>query len=44
MPIPDGIAPYIPAARVRENRAKVRAAVPCWKHDTVQYTCRDCTG
>lgn len=43
MPIPDGISPYVPAARARKNRAKARAAVPCWKHDTVQYTCRDCT-
>lgn len=43
MPFPDDIVPYAPAARARASRAKVRAAEPCWKHDTVQYTCRDCT-
>lgn len=44
MPIPDGLAPHVPAARVRVTRANVRSAEPCWRHETVQYTCRDCTG
>ncbi len=43
MPIPDGIAPYVPPARVRTDRAKVRTPEPCWRHEKVQYTCRDCT-
>ena len=44
MPIPDGIAPYVRSTEVRTNRAAVRAAEPCWRHNTVQCTCRDCTG
>jgi len=43
MPIPDGIAPHVPLDRARTSRATVRAAEPCWRHNTVQYTCRDCT-
>ncbi|KAA1419186.1 hypothetical protein F0U44_12095 [Nocardioides humilatus] len=35
MPIPEGIE--------RKPRAnQYREPEPCWKHDTVQYSCRDC--
>jgi hypothetical protein len=36
MPIPKGIEPARPAKR------QVAAPEPCWKHDKVQYSCRDC--
>lgn len=39
MPIPEGIAPWVPAPA---TRPQYREPEPCWKHATVQYSCRDC--
>jgi alkylated DNA nucleotide flippase Atl1 len=36
MPIPEGIE------RKPHRRQQVTPAEPCWRHDTVQYSCRDC--
>lgn len=38
MPIPDGIT-RTPRAGSNQQTAP---AEPCWKHDKVQYSCRDC--
>lgn len=39
MPIPEGIAPWQPTSSTKQPR-QVEA---CWRHDTVQYSCRECT-
>jgi len=39
MPIPEGIAPWKPAPGAKV----IREPEPCWRHDRVQYSCRDCT-
>ncbi|HEX7717710.1 MAG TPA: MGMT family protein [Marmoricola sp.] len=39
MPIPEGIAPWVPTPA---TRPQYREPEPCWKHATVQYSCRDC--
>lgn len=35
MPIPEGVEP-------KPSAARRRAPQPCWKHDMVQHSCRDC--
>jgi alkylated DNA nucleotide flippase Atl1 len=41
LPIPDGIAPWKPAPKASRVTLR-REAEPCWRHDTVQYSCREC--
>lgn len=46
MPIPDSITPWVAAPRSGTSRTTdrtVREAVPCWRHEKVQYSCRDCS-
>lgn len=41
MPIQEGIAPWKPAPKASRPTVR-REAEPCWEHDTVQYSCRNC--
>ena len=38
MPVPDGITPW----QASSNVTRVREPEPCWQHDKIQYSCRDC--
>jgi alkylated DNA nucleotide flippase Atl1 len=45
MPIPAGITPWVAAPRTTSGRSggrSVREPEPCWRHEKVQYSCRDC--